>query len=124
MISQTLPLHRRGKDNLQNMSQRITHTGDNSAPNTGNIVQTDAQFQQLLQVVHRLGSTTTTILTQTSKATPFALSPALINLSKLIDFSTSEGAKLNESAIQNLSLKFDLEFATINAFNEVLLDRY
>ena len=84
---------------------------------------TEAQFQQLLQAVQRLSSTTPTSTAQTSTVAPFALPQKLINLSKPIGFSTSEEAKLNKSAIENLLLKFDLESATINALNEVLLDR-
>ena len=55
---------------------------------------TEEQFQQLLQAVQRSTSTAPTTTTQTSIATPVTLSPALINLSKPIDFSTSEVTKL------------------------------
>ena len=123
MISHPLSLHKKGKENLQNISQRRAQVGQNPSPNTGNILLTEAQFQQLLQAVQRSSSTIPTSTAQTSTMAPFALSLALINLSKPIDFSTSEGAKLNKSAIENLSLKFDLKSASINAFNEVLLDR-
>ena len=123
MISHTLPLRKKGKEIIQNMSQRRSQVGQNPAPNTGNVVLTEIQFQQLLQAVKRSSSSISITTTQTSTAAPFGLSSAKINLSKLIDFSTSEGAKLNKTAIENLPLKFDLESATINAFNEVLLDR-
>ena len=70
--------------------------------------------------MQRSSSTALTTTTQTTAATPFPLPLALINLSKLIDFSTSEGAKLSKYAIENLPLKFDLELATIETFNEAV----
>ena len=72
----------------------------------GNIALTEAQFQQLLQAVQRSGSTIPTTIFHNSTATCFTLSPALINQSKSMNFSVSEGAKLNKSAIENLSFKF------------------
>ena len=94
------PLRNKEKENLRNMSQRRAHP----APNTGIVVLTETQFQQLLQAVQRSSSSASSTTTQTSTVAPFALSLALINLSKPIDFSTSEGVKLNKSAIENLSL--------------------
>ena len=54
---------------------------------------------------------------------PFALSPALVNMTGPINFSTSEGAKLNKTAVAALPLMFDVESGSINTFNEILMDR-
>ena len=46
MISHTLPLRKKGKENIQNMSQRKAQAGQNPAPNTGNIELIETQFQR------------------------------------------------------------------------------
>lgn len=53
----------------------------------------------------------------------FALTPALINPDRPIDYSTSNGAKIFKSSTASLPIKFDLEPKSINTFNEVLKDR-
>ena len=54
---------------------------------------------------------------------PFALTPALVNMTGPINFSTSEGAKLNKTAVAALPLMFDVESGSINTFNEILMDK-
>lgn len=57
-------------------------------------------------------------------ATVFALSPALVNNVALIDYSTTQGAKLYKSAIETLrSEKFDLDTKSLKAFLGSLKDR-
>ena len=53
----------------------------------------------------------------------FALTPALINPDRPIDYSTASGAKIFKSSTASLPIKFDLEPKSINTFNEVLKDR-
>ena len=40
-----------------------------------------------------------------------------------IDFTTSEGNKLNKASVAALPYKFDVESQSINTFNEILMDR-
>ena len=42
---------------------------------------------------------------------------------KPIDFTTSEGNKLNKAAVSALPCKFDVESKSIKTFNEILMDR-
>ena len=85
-------------------------------PAESSIVLTNEQFTRLLaaaQANNRAAATDT----------PFALTPALVNMTEPINFTTSEGAKLNKSAVSALPLMFDVESGSINTFNEILMDR-
>ena len=48
-----LSLRKKGKENIQIMSQRRAQAGQNPDPNAGNIVLTESQFQLLLQAAQR-----------------------------------------------------------------------
>ena len=56
-------------------------------------------------------------------AVQFALTPALVNPDRPIDYSSASGAKIFKSSTSSLPIKFDLEPKSINTFNEVLKDR-
>ena len=100
-----------------------------TAPQGGNIVLTPEQFERLLNLAQTANNQTTAAIGNQPIAqapiepAPFALSPALVNMSTPIDFTTLEGNKLNNASIAALSYKLDVESQSINTFNEILMDR-
>ena len=88
---------------------------------TNTVTLTQEQFRQLLEAAS--GNRAPVAPIANNNAPAFSLSPALVNMNAPIDFSTSEGTKLNKEAIKSLPIKFDVESRSINTFNEVLLDR-
>ena len=91
-----------------------------TASPTCNIVLTQEQFQQLLEAAAgaNVPANQTANVGKYSAPVVFVLSPTLLTLSTPIEFLTSEGTKLHKVAITS-----DVESASINAFNEVLMDR-
>ena len=87
-----------------------------AVPAGSTVVLTNEQFNRLL------GAAQANIQPAATDA-PFALTPALVNMTEPINFTTSEGAKLNKSAVSALPLMFDVESGSINTFNEILMDR-
>ena len=53
----------------------------------------------------------------------FALSPALVETARPIDYGSASGAKIYKSSTAPLPVKFDLEPESIFTFNDVLRDR-
>ena len=90
-----------------------------NVPNT--VTLTQEQLRQLLEAASGNRAPVAPIANNNPPA--FSLSPALVNINTPIDFSTTEGTKLNKEAIKSLPLNFDVESKSTNAFNEVLLDR-
>ena len=94
-------------------------------PQRGNIVLTPEQFERLINIVQAANSQASAAagnqpVTQAPIVqAPSALSPALVNMATPIDFTTSEGNKLNKASIAALSYKFDVESQSINTFNEI-----
>ena len=91
-----------------NTSQKRIATNANAIANTGsnssNIVLKEAQFQWILVAAQGIAPGSSN-----NQDFEFALSPALINLNKPIDFLTSEGTKLNKDTIKALPLQFEIE---------------
>ena len=97
--------------------------------NTAPVVLTHEQFMELLEAARRAPEPPANVAVGGTGAgtadddVPFALTPALVNMTHPIDFSTSEGAKLNKTAVSALPFMFDVESGSINTFNEILMDR-
>ena len=103
-----------------------------AAPQGGNIILTREKFEQLFaaaQGAHNQSDApgndnqVRAAGNQPQDPTPFALSPALVNMTAPIDFTMSEGNKLNKPEVSALPFKFDVKSQSINTFNEILMDR-
>ena len=90
-----------------------------TAPLGGNICLTPEQFEErLLNLAQTANNQAAAAIGNQSVAqaptepAPFA-----------VDFTTSEGNKLNRASIAALPYKFDVESQSINTFNEILMNR-
>ena len=109
-------------------SSRSRPPAANPAVEGGNIILTHDQFERLINIAQNnqtivAGNQPVANNDESAVPIPFALSPALVNMAKPINFTTSEGNKLNKAAVSALPYKFDVESQSINTFNEILMDR-
>ena len=104
-------------------SSRSRPPAANPAVEGGNIILTHDQFERLINIAQNnqtivAGNQPVANNDESTVPIPFALSPALVNMAKPINFTTSEGNKLNKAAVSALPYKFDVESQSINTFNE------
>ena len=103
-------------------SRRTSDNPQAPAAAAAPVVLTHGQFMELLEAARRADAPQVNVA-DAGNNVPFALTPSLVNMTQPIDFSTSEGAKLNKTAVSALPFMFDVESGSINTFNEILMDR-